>query len=223
MRKAVFTLNVNDYEPDIRALTYPLLQRYANRIGADFIVISERRFPDFPAVYEKLQIHELGRPYDWNVFFDSDALVHPDLFDITDLLSKDTVLQNSKDFAPNRFTYDEYFRRDGRHIGACNWFTVASNWCLDLWRPLDDLTLQEAVARIQPIAYEQQRKIDASHLIDDYVLSRNIARFGLKHKTFESLLGDIGRPTHEYFWHDYTIPASEKLARITQIIQNWRL
>ena len=223
MKKALFTLNIDDYAPEICALTYPLLQRYASRIGADFNIISKRKFPDWPVVYEKLQIHELGRAYDWNIFFDSDCLVHPELFDITEILPRDTVLQHAKDFALNRFDYDEYFRRDGRHIGACNWFTVASNWCLDLWKPLDDLTLGEAVARIHPVVIEKRVGIPSAHLIDDYVLSRNIARFGLKHKTFQGWLVELGRAADEYFLHCYTLPEEQKLTVMKDVLTRWNL
>jgi hypothetical protein len=73
-----------------------------------------------------------------------------------------------------RWSYDQYFRRDGRHIGSCNWFTVASDWCLDLWRPLDDLTLDEALANINiTIGERNSRLCGTEHLIDDYTLSRN--------------------------------------------------
>ena len=70
------------------------------------------------------------------------------MFDVTDYLHKNTICHNGRDMAGIRWKYDQYFRRDGRHVGSCNWFTVASDWCLDLWRPLDDLTLEEALANI---------------------------------------------------------------------------
>ncbi len=54
---------------------------------------------------------------------------------------------------------------------------MASNWCLDLWRPLDDLTFEEAVQNINITIGERNSGFcTADHLIDDYTLSRNIAR-----------------------------------------------
>src|SRR6266566_3735242 len=148
LKKTLYTLNVNHYPEAITSITYPLLEDYARKIGADFVVIRERKFPDYPPVYEKLQIHELGRENDWNIYVDSDVLIHPDLFDLTEHLEKDTVLHYGADMAGNRLKYDQYFLRDGRNIGSCNWFTIASDWCLDLWKPLDDLSLEEALANI---------------------------------------------------------------------------
>jgi O-methyltransferase len=120
--KGIYTLNIANYAPEITALTYPLIERYAEKIGADFYVIDERQYPGWPVVYEKLQIHRLAREHgrEWILYFDSDALVHPDLFDVTEHLPKDTVMHNGVDLAGNRWAqYDRFFRRDGRHIGSC--------------------------------------------------------------------------------------------------------
>ena len=93
VKKTIYTLNIGDYAPEICALTYPLIQAYARKIGADFHVIRERKFPEWPIVYEKLQIYELGRKHgnDWNIFVDSDTLINPEMFDVTEHLHKDTV------------------------------------------------------------------------------------------------------------------------------------
>ncbi len=247
MNKVLYTLNVEGYAPEITALTYPLMERYARKIGAGFQIISERKFPDMPVTYEKLQIFTLGRKNDWNIYIDSDAVVHPDFFDVTDHLGADTVAHNGRDLAGNRWRYDDYFRRDGRHIGSCNWFTVASNWCIDLWRPLDDLTLDEALANISPTPFEAapfeftvgadgkrvpdgaggflkaaKTIITPEHLIDDYVLSRNVAKFGLKFTSvieIQQRLGDRGN----YLWHAYTVDVETKVRQIKDTLAAWQI
>jgi hypothetical protein len=226
LRKTVFTLDIDNYAPEIKALTYPLLHRYAEKIDAEFVVINKRKFPKhLPPVYEKLQIYTLGKKMgnDWNIYFDGDALVHPDMFDVTDHLPKDTVLHNGLDMAGNRWKYDEYFRRDGRHIGSCNWFTAASDWCLDLWHPLEDLTFEQAVENIQPLIIESNSGVVREHLIDDYVLSRNIARYGLKFIACKDLQVKIGRDKDVYFFHEYLIPVEEKIVLLSQQIEFWGL
>lgn len=222
MKKTVFTLDIDNYEPEITALTFPYLERYARKIGADFHVITERKFPGFPPVYEKLQIYDLGRRNDWCIYFDADTLVHPDLFDVTNHLSKDTVLHWGNDMAGNRWRYDKFFQRDGRHIGSGNWFTVASDWCLDLWYPLD-LTLDEAILNIFPTVAEKNCGVKPEHLIDDYTLSRNIARFGLKFKAFRAIQKELGSESDVYFFHNYLLLPEQKAAQIEAQIARWEL
>lgn len=220
MKKTLFTLNVDGYAPEITALTYPLLKKYAYKIGADFHVITDRKFPSLPPVYEKLQIYNLGQNSDWSIYIDSDALVHPDMFDPTEFIHKDTVCHNGNDMANNRWRYDKYFRRDGRHIGSCNWFTVGSDWCLDLWHPLDDITYEEALDNIFPIQDELNTVITREHLIDDYILSRNIAKYGLHFTTVMKIMTDYLIPGG-YLWHQYTISIEEKIKQMREILQKW--
>jgi hypothetical protein len=223
MRKTLYTLNVDDYAPKICAATHPLLKRYAEKIGAEFFVIDQRKSPHLPPVIEKLQIYELAkeRGDDWIVYFDSDALVHPDMPDVTEICPFDTVMHNATDYASCRFVYDDYFRRDGRHIGSGNWFTVASRWCLDLWHPLEDLTFEEAVARIKPTFAEGRADIRPDHLIDDFILSRNIARYGLKAVSFREIVAKLGQSDTAYLWHQYLLTEEQKLEGMKQVLNLW--
>jgi len=220
-KKTIYTLNINDYSKEITDLTYPFIKKYAHKIGADFHIITERKFPDYPIVYEKLQIYDLGYDNDWSIYIDSDALIHPDTFDITELLPRDTVLTCNSDFAPIRWKYDKYFRRDGRNIGAGNWFTVASDLCIDLFKPLDDITLEQAVENIFPTLIERNFVGDRSHFIDDYVVSRNIAKYGLKFTTFKDMLKKYGGPG-EFLFHEYCYTTEEKVENINKVLQFWR-
>ena len=223
IKKTIFTLNVNGYAKEITDLTFPLISHYAKKIGADFYIIKDRKFPDWPITYEKLQIYQLAQEMknDWNLYIDADTIIHPDFMDITNHIPKDTVAHNGCDTADNRWRYDRFFHRDGRHIGSCNWFAVASDWCIELWKPLEDLTVEEAVANIFPTVNEQNTVITSEHLIDDYTLSRNIAKHGLKFTTFRQILKDLGYDNPGFLWHQYTIPIDEKVARMNEILKAW--
>jgi hypothetical protein len=214
-------LNINGYAPEITAVTYPLIRYWANKIGADFYVIKKRKFPDWPVVYEKLQIFQLGQEMknDWNIYVDSDAFIHPETVDWTLYLNKDTVAHNGNDMANIRWRYDKYFMRDGRNIGSCNWLTIASDWCIDLWRPLE-ISFKEALSNIFPTVNELATVITADHLVDDYALSRNIAKFGLKFKKLQQLQIDIGLPDADFYWHVYTRPIAEKLNGWDEMIKD---
>jgi hypothetical protein len=211
MKKCLYLLNIDNYAPEVTALTYPLIKRYAHKIGAEIVQITERKFPDWPITYEKLQIHRLAQETraDWNIYIDSDALVHPECIDWTNHIPRDTIAHNGIDFAGIRWRYDGYFLRDGRNIGSCNWMTIASSWCIDLWQPLD-ISLEEALANIHPTVNELNTVITPEHLIDDYTLSRNIARYGLKVKELRLLEKDLGfGPDAMFFWHVYTVPVHD--------------
>lgn len=220
MRKAVFTLNINNYAPEIRELTYPLIKHYCHKIGAEFCEITERKNPSWPLPYEKLQIYDLGKDNDWNIFIDADAMVYPDLFDVTEFLPRDTVMHWGMDPANNRWVFDDYFRRDGRNISSAGWFAVASKWCLDLWHPCE-LTPEEVQSRIFPSAFESASHLRPEHFIDEFVTSRNIAKFGLKYQNFTDWPSSI-KGDGNYFWHVYGVPDHMKLEEIKKIITAWR-
>jgi hypothetical protein len=137
MKKTVYTLALKGYPKEMTDLTFPWIRHWANKIGAKFSIIEDRKFPDWPATYEKHQIFELGRKDDWSIFIDADALINPDLFDFTETVYEDTVIYTGQDMAAMRFRPNKWTRRDKRFIGACTWFVACSRMCLDLWKPVD--------------------------------------------------------------------------------------
>lgn len=225
MRKTIYLLNIDNYAPEITEITYPFIQRYARKCHADVYVISERKFHGWPVVYEKLQIYELAkkREDEWSIYIDSDAMIHPETLDFTNYLPKDTVLHRSSDPAGVRWSFDKYFLRDGRNISSGNWFTIASDWCLDLWHPLDDLTLEEALDNIHPMVQEINAGITKEHFIDDYTLSRNIARYGLKFTTVKEMLPKLGMPQAHFFYHEYLIPREKKAEQVRKCLDVWEI
>ncbi len=222
VKKTIFTLNIGNYQPEITNLTYPFIEDYARKIDAEFVILKERKFPNYPMMYEKLQIYELGKGNDWNIYVDSDCLIHPDLFDITEIIPEDTVMTYGVDFANGRFKYDNYFRRDGRNIGTGNFLTIAPKRCIDIWEPLTDITLPEAIGNIRMTHREETLGHKPGYGIDDYVISRNIAKYGLKFKTFLALLTEIKRPDDEYFFHNHLVTETEKVELIKKKIHDWR-
>jgi len=86
MKTAVVTLCIGQKYENLANLTHPTLHKYADKIGADFKVISSRKFPQTSIVcYEKLQIRNLLDEYDRIIYLDTDIVVKdncPNLFDI---------------------------------------------------------------------------------------------------------------------------------------------
>jgi hypothetical protein len=104
---------------------------------------------------------------------------------------------------------------------------MASRWCLDLWYPLEDWTPEQAIAHIHPLLKEQVTGYTpASHLITDYVLSRNIARYGLKYTTLIEVYKQVFKSDLKYnpwLWHEYNISQEQKLADIKAALVTWGL
>ena len=92
MKKLLVTLNIGDYDKDITGITFPYMREYAKNIGADFHVITERKFPDFPLMIEEFQMYEFSQTYDWIIFLDGDCLINPNTVDLTTLVEEDTVI-----------------------------------------------------------------------------------------------------------------------------------
>ena len=168
MSKCIHVVNVNNYLPELTKYTLPNLEAFADKIGADFKVITERKFPEFPATYEKLQIHEIGKKYEWNILVDADAQFFPGMFDPTMVTPFDHVGYFMGFDASLLFEPDEYFARDGRKLGISTCFMCVHRACHDVWTPLDT-------------DWETARsKTKREFIIDEYCVSRNVARFGLK-------------------------------------------
>jgi len=221
-KKALWVLNIDNYAPEITATTYPYLKWYANKIDADFREITERKFPGAPTTYEKLQLFKLGEEYDWNIYVDSDALVHPDMFDVTRHIHPDTVMQYGNDLVGTRFKDNKYFRRDTRRISSCNWFTIASQDCLDIWHPLEDMTIDEALTKFHPQLKEAATCSD-NHLIDDYVLSLNIAKYGLRYRTFLDLLRHLHMEGSQFLFHTHLLTRKEKAYILPRVMEErWK-
>ena len=224
VKKTIYTVNIDNYQPAITAITFPFQKAWAHKIGAEWYCISTRKFPEWSGRYEKFQIYELGREHqnDWNIYIDSDALVHPDMLDPTTYIEKDTVLHNGRDVLGNRYREDIYTYRDGRHISSCNWLAIASDWCLDLWHPLDDMTPEQAIENIFPTAGEICKGVKPTDLIDDYVMSRNIARYGLKFNTVIDLLREkCGYETNFMMHHLYAMDEAEKVKNLQECMSRW--
>jgi hypothetical protein len=237
MKKTFYTLVVNNYEPEMTKLTFPLMQRYADKIQADFVCIKDRKWPDLPPVVEKFQIYDLAeeRGDDWSIYFDADTLIHPNLFDVTAVLTKDTTCSNGRDFIPIRWRPNRYFLRDGRWEGKGNWCAIASDWCRDYWNPDEIKNFDRWVEDIHPTVYELNTVVKRDHLIDDLFISINIAKFGLKHVLIPQLCQkygaqpvqfppDVDQPQGGwgfYLWHKYTIPPEQKIIEMKKVIQFW--
>ena len=94
MNKILHVLNINDFFPELFALTFPTIKAYADRTGFTINLITERKFPDYPINYEKMQVYEDGKDAEVNILCDADMLIHPQFPDVTTFLQRDSIAFN---------------------------------------------------------------------------------------------------------------------------------
>jgi hypothetical protein len=170
--KCVHVLATEGYAPELCAITLPTIKAYAERIGADFNLITTRKFPSFPVNYERLQIYEAGKSYDWNINIDADMVIGKKLHDITTNAPENLVRIVMKFDATMYFNVENniYFQRDGRNVGLVDAFIVTSRLTHDLWEPL-------------PGNFEDHLSLfkdDQNRRISEFCLSQNLAKYGLQ-------------------------------------------
>lgn len=82
---AIITVTIGKKYERIAAVTHPTLRSYADKIGAEFIIINNKTEEDIVPHFAKLQCQELLMKYDRIIFMDTDIIVRadcPNLFEV---------------------------------------------------------------------------------------------------------------------------------------------
>ena len=219
MTKIIHVVNINDFFPELFALTYPTIRSYANRNGYMINMITERKFPDYPINYEKMQVYEDGKDAEVNILCDADMLIHPEFPDVTEFLKRDSIAFNDNYNISWKYHVDRirYFMRDGRDVGIATNFVVSSDWTHDVWEPLS-LSQKD----IEDLAKKENTDTGGAdgrgwgHYADEFALSYNMAKYGLKYTgvTWE----DWMRP---WLIHTGTGDKNEALQIARQTLEKW--
>jgi len=170
--KCIHVVALNNWQPELCAITIPNLMAYAKKIGADFNIISEPKFPTFPPNYERFQIWEEGKNYNWNFNIDADTILSKDCEDPTEWIDPASVASlwglDTKYYF--KTSDDYYFIRYNYMWGVADQFTVTSKFVHDIWTPTQ-MTFEQTSSR----CLKEPRQVS------EYILSRNMAMFGLRH------------------------------------------
>lgn len=165
--KKLFVVRVGNYWPEICRYTIPTIEFWAKKNNWQYVEIKDKYFNgDFSPTVEKLQIAKLGAESDWNLLIDADVMIRPDLYDMTN--SEDPkIVRSSYGFpADKKFKSSLYFERDGRNQGISGGCVLSSRLTHDLWNN-------------SPLQWAKDHCADR-HIIDEFVISTNLARYGLK-------------------------------------------
>ena len=157
----VCTLDIN-YNKDITNITLPAMETYAKNIGADFVILSDRKFPDLPITYEKFQLYDLEA--DHITFLDADAIINPKAPDFSKHYSDDIVIAewlDGSDFTPESPPGKNKFRIHSAFLS----FSAANKFLVEP---------HENPLQYTPFILNK----DPSWHIDEYIMSLNVLKHG---------------------------------------------
>ena len=184
-RKIIHIVNINNFFPQLFALTYPTIRAYAEKYGYMINMITERKFPDYPLHYEKFQVYEDGKEAQVNILCDADMLIHPEFPDVVTRLRRDSIAFNDNYNISYKYHVERipYFMRDGRDVGIATNFVVTSDWTHDAWEPIplsakdiEDLAKKEITE-----SGDGSEGRGWGHYADEFAISFNMAKYGLKY------------------------------------------
>ena len=216
-KKIIHVVNINNFFPELFALTYPTIESYAQRYGYEINIISERKFPDYPLHYEKFQVYEDGKEAEVNILCDANMLIHPHLPDMVTHLRREAIAFNDNYHLSTKYHVDRipYFMRDGRDVGIATNFVVTSDWTHDAWEPIP-LSAKDIESLAKKEVTEDGNQRGWGHYADEFAISFNMAKYGLKYTgvTWE----DWMRP---YLIHTGTGDKKEALNLARKTLAEW--
>ena len=173
MKKIIHCVYINDYFPELWEMCLPTIKQYAYRTKSELNIITERKFPEWHINYEKFQVYEDGKHADSNFLIDADVLIHPQFPDFSDSITlPHHIAFNDNYHASTKFNVIDnvYFQRDGRDVGIASNAVISFKSTHDVWEPLN-ITPD----RGKEITFVREGDID------EYCLSHNMAKYGLKY------------------------------------------
>lgn len=168
MKKEVFVVDVDDYLPELTRHTLPSIERYAEKIGARFTVIRDRKWPEVSPTYEKMQVFERGRDNDWNILLDLDMYIDEAMYDVTEMVPEGHVgvwMSYEPELTIKKDEYIRFYEDDA--IAATN-FVVTSSAQHRAWEPFEG-PLHRYTARMK-----------RPFVLDEYCFGRNLKKHGYK-------------------------------------------
>jgi hypothetical protein len=209
MKKIIHCVYINDYFPELWEMCLPTIKQYAHKTQSELNIITQRKFTDWHINYEKFQVYQDGKHADCNFLIDADVLIHPQFPDFsTGITLPHHIAFNDNYHASTKFHVDNniYFQRDGRDVGIASNAVISFKSTHEVWEPLN-------------ITPDEGRKI--THVregdIDEYTLSLNMAKYGLKYTgiTWEEW-------QRYYFVHIGCGDRTKALDLARQTLYNWK-
>lgn len=206
MKKLLVTLNIGDYDKEITEFTFPYMEEYAKNIGADFHIITERKFPDFDINLEKFQLYDICLDYDWTIFLDADCLINSKGTDLTKLVENDRIIISSYNNPEHHFHAKNIEGQYNLNYYAPFFFLVFhknSRDCVKLYQnPLDYYQYinfksenKEFVKYFEDKNLPEIKKLDGIFL-DEFLLTLNLHRYNIKTSSLQEDFPELSIISH---------------------------
>jgi hypothetical protein len=192
MKKTVVTLDIN-YPKEITDITFPCMEKYAENIGAEFLVLTERKFPDLSITQEKFQLYDLSEDYDWIIFLDADDLINPDSMDFTKIVSEDVVIVSEylNFLKKPQFVMKNILGKYNLNIHAPFHFLCFNKLMKNVVKPYKNP--EELIDYVNLNSEMICNSKDKSWHLDEFILALNIVKYGID---TISLVDDIIKPNN---------------------------
>jgi len=160
MKIELFVVDIN-YHKEITSITLPLLEKYADKIGAKFTKITDQKFPSMHPSYEKMQVYERGKDNDWNLIIDSDMVLKSGMYNVIDLIPNDGKHIGCWE----AFSWKRLYNNRGIDVGISTNFLIIPKSCLEVLKPLDD-------------SEDWKKYCDRPTYVNEYCVSLNRQKLG---------------------------------------------
>ena len=161
MRHIVCTLDIG-YPKVVTDITLPAMKAYSENIGAEFRILSDRKFSELPLTQEKFQLYELEA--DHITFLDVDALINPNATDFSVVVPDAIVMAeilDGADFTQDSIPGREQFRVHSEFLS----FSAANKFIVE--------------PHADPMQYiDQILNKNPEWQLDEFVMSLNVLKHG---------------------------------------------
>lgn len=119
MAHAFVTLCAGADFASLARLTHPLMRRYAERFGLEFVVLEGSTPSPLPVHYEKFRIAELLGTFDRVLYVDTDVLIHPSAPDLLSAVPRERF--GAYTASRHSDVHDDSIREIQNRLGAIGW------------------------------------------------------------------------------------------------------
>lgn len=119
--KCAITTRADSNIKEMTDITHPIIQKYADKIGADFIVLDDPK--GLHPHYRILQFYELFDKYDRIISFDSDIVIAPDCPNLFDIVPYEKIGTIFEDAGSRQQDRRERIRKANEKFGDIGWKT----------------------------------------------------------------------------------------------------